>query len=101
MADLAVTGMQKPASKAVPLLLKKGFPARPGIHKVMVQGPPNTGLKWSDAVQQAASIGGRLPTVAEVKFEKRTTGDFDQWQPVSDKGTDFWIQTGNAGRLYA
>jgi hypothetical protein len=93
---LEVTGISKPSSKPVPLLLSGSNSSERGcgIQKLSVKGPANTGLSWAEAARQAAEAGGRLPTVREVISARLMIGISDQWQPVGDKGSDFWIQVG-------
>ena len=62
--------------------------------------PADTGLSWSAAADHASLLGARLPTPEEFKKVAISTGGFDQWLPASG-GECRWVQTGDAGRIYA
>merc|ERR1712150_33745 len=54
------------------------------------------------ATRLAAAAGGRLPLAQEVVDCNVKDDLFEQWQPVGDMGTSFWINTGSpgSGRLH-
>jgi len=72
-----------------------------GFIVIPVKGELNRGLSWNNAVKLAEEAGCRLPTSKEMDSAGITTGNFDQWCPVGDLHSDFWVQTGDDGRLYS
>jgi len=70
------------------------------ITKMDYVGEKDLGLTWCHAANLAARAGGRLPLAQEMVDCRITDGDKDFWQPIGDKGSNFWLQTGDAGRLY-
>ena len=75
------------------------FQSKATISRLDIPGPANIGLTWHRAKEMAEGVGGRLLTSQEFKNANLSTGDVDQWQPVSDD-VGIWIQSGDAGRQY-